>query len=581
MEILHTIDLRLLGGAILVLAGIASSLLARRFGAPLLLVFLVLGLLLGVDGPGGIRYDDTQFTYLVGALALALILFDGGLQTRAAQVKGSVAPSLLLATAGVLATAALTAVAAHYLLGLEPLRAMLLGTVLASTDAAAVFFLLRAGGLHLERRTGSTLELESGANDPVAVFLTIALTGWLAGNATTLPMLIVQIIWAIAAGIALGYAGGRVIVWALNRFNLPAGLHPWLAMSGAVSVFALTNYTGGSGYLAVYLAGIVIANRPVRARNEVMSVQDAATWFAQLMMFLLLGLLATPSRLLDVLWPALGVAAFLMFIARPIAVAACLLPFRYRAGEIGFIAWVGLRGAVGIFLASIPLLAKLPNAWLYFNVAFVVVLTSLLVQGWTLTRAAHWFDVAVPRTDPDTRRVQLDLPGQLDYDLLGYRVPAGSKALDAHSWPLNVRLMMAVREGKVLTAEEAGSLQADDYAYLLAPPNSARRLDWLFVGRDGEGPAQGRFGSFVLPGDVALGELAQFYGLHIPKRFAARSAAQLFDERFDDQPQIGDRLALGPATLIVQAMKGERVAQVGLEFVSLGERLISGGKSRG
>lgn len=578
MEILHTIDLRLLGGALLVLAGIASSLLARRFGAPLLLVFLVLGLVLGVDGPGGIRYDDTQFTYLVGALALALILFDGGLQTRASQVKGSVMPSLLLATVGVLATAALTAFAAHHLLSLEPMRAMLLGTVLASTDAAAVFFLMRAGGLHLERRTGSTLELESGANDPVAVFLTIALTGWLAGNATTLPMLLIQIVWAIIAGVALGYAGGRVIVWALNRFTLPSGLHPWLAMAGAVCVFALTNYIGGSGYLAVYLAGIVIANRPVRARNEVMSVQDAATWFAQLMMFLLLGLLATPSRLLDVLWPALGVAAFLMFIARPLAVAACLLPFRYRAGEIGFIAWVGLRGAVGIFLASIPLLAKLPNAWLYFNVAFVVVLTSLLVQGWTLTRAAHWFGVAVPRGDPDTRRVQLDLPGTLDYDLLGYRVPAGSKALDAQSWPLNTRLMMAVRDGKVLTAEEAGALQPDDYAYLLAPPNSARRLDWLFVGRDGEGPMQGSFGSFALPGNVALGELAQFYGLHIPKRFAARTAAQLFDERFDDQPQVGDRLALGPATLIVRSMKEDRVAQVGLEFISLGERLISGGK---
>lgn len=578
MEILHTIDLRLLGGALLVLIGIASSLLARRFGAPLLLVFLVLGLVLGVDGPGGIRYDNTQFTYLVGALALALILFDGGLQTRASQVKGSVAPSLLLATVGVLATAALTAVAAHYLLGLEPMRAMLLGTVLASTDAAAVFFLLRAGGLHLERRTGSTLELESGANDPVAVFLTIALTGWLAGNAPTVSGLIVQIVWAIVAGVAIGYAGGRVIVWALNRFTLPSGLHPWLAMAGAVCVFALTNYLGGSGYLAVYLAGIVIANRPVRARNEVMSVQDAATWFAQLMMFLLLGLLATPSRLLDVLWPALGVAAFLMFVARPLAVAACLLPFRYRAGEIGFIAWVGLRGAVGIFLASIPLLAKLPNAWLYFNVAFVVVLTSLLVQGWTLTSAAKLFDVAVPRSDPDTRRVQLDLPGTLDYDLLGYRVPAGSKALDAQSWPLKVRLMMAVRDGKVLTAEEAGALQAEDYAYLLAPPNSARRLDWLFVGRDGEGPTQGSFGSFTLPGNVALGELAQFYGLHIPKRFAARTAAQLFDERFDEQPQIGDRLALGPATIIVRAMKDDRVAQVGLEFVSLGERLISGGK---
>ncbi len=581
MDVLHLIDIKLLFGALLVLAGIASSLLARRFGAPLLLVFLVLGLLLGVEGPGGIQYDDAQFTYLAGSLALALILFEGGLQTRASHVRGIVLPSLLLATVGVVITALLTGVAAYFLLDLEPLPALLLGTVIASTDAAAVFFLIRAGGLHLERRTGRTLELESGANDPVAVFLTIAITGWLAGKGATAAEMALQIVVAISYGVALGYLGGRLIVWLLNRYNLPSGLHPWLAMAGAVSVFATTNYLGGSGFLAVYLAGIVVANRPVRARHEVMSVQDAVTWFAQLVMFLLLGLLATPSLLLNVLWPALGVAAFLMFIGRPLAVVLCLLPFRYRPGEVGFIAWVGLRGAVGIFLASIPLLAQLPNAWLYFNVAFVVVLTSLLVQGWTLTRAAHWFDVAVPRSDPDTRRVQLDLPGQLDYDLLGYRVPAGSKALDTANWPLNVRLMMAVRAGRVLTASEAGALQVDDYAYLLTPTGSARRIDWLFIGREGEGAEHASFGSFTLPGDVALGELAKFYGLRIPKRFSGRTAAELFDERFDESAQIGDRLALGPATLIVRTIKDERVVQVGLEFVSLGERLIAGDKDSG
>ena len=581
MDILHHIDLRLLAGALLVLAGIASSLLARRFGAPLLLVFLVLGLLLGVDGPGGIRWDDTRFTYQIGALALALILFDGGLQTKADAVRGVVMPSLVLATIGVMATAALTGAAAWYLLKIEPLEALLLGTVIASTDAAAVFFLLRAGGLHLERRTGSTLELESGSNDPIAIFMTLTLTQWLSGALQDESYFGIGlgIVWGALGGLAFGYLGGRLIVWLLNTLNLPSGLHPWLAMASAVALFALTNTLGGSGYVAVYLAGIVVANRPVRSRNEVMSVQDAVTWFAQLVMFLLLGLLATPSRLLDVMWPALGVAAFLMLVARPLTVALCLLPFRYRPREIGFIAWVGLRGAVGIFLASIPLLARLENAWLYFNVAFVVVLASLTIQGWTLPLAARLFDVAVPRTDPDTRRVQLDLPGQLEYDLLGYRVPAGSKALQAGSWPLNVRLMMAVREGKVMTAEEAGELQAEDYAYLLAPAGSARRLDWLFVGKEGEAEPSQSFGSFTLPGDVALGELAQFYGLRIPKRFSARTAAQLFDERFDDQPQIGDRLALGPATLIVRAMKDDRVAQVGLQFVSLGERLISGGKA--
>lgn len=541
-------------------------------------MFLLLGLLLGVDGPGGIRYSDTRFTYLVGSLALAIILFDGGLRTRAAQVQGSVKPALLLATVGVVATAALTALAASKLLDLPPLEALLLGTILASTDAAAVFFLLRAGGLHLERRTGATLEVESGANDPVAVFLTIGLTLWIAGQQEGgVWAIALSMVWAMAAGLAIGYVGGRTLVAVLNRYNLPSGLHPWLALAGAVALFSLTNLVYGSGYLAVYLAGIVMANRPLRARAEVMSVQDAATWFAQLAMFLLLGLLAAPNKLVNVLWPALAVAALLMFVARPLAVALCLLPFRYRLAEVGFISWVGLRGAVGIFLASIPLLAGLPNASLYFNVAFVVVLASLIVQGWTLSRAAHLFGVAVPRPDPNTRRIQLDLPGQLDYDMVGYRIAAGSAILRGAPLPGRVRLAMVAREGRLLLPDETGVLQAGDYAYYLAPSGRAQRLDWLFAEADDARAAETEtFGSFTLPGDVPLGELAKFYGLAIPPRFANSTAAQLFDERFDEQAQVGDSVTLGRAVLVVRSLREDHVAQVGLRFAGVGERLLSG-----
>ena len=577
MDALHHIDIRLLGYALLVLAGVASSLLARRFGAPLLLVFLVIGMLLGVDGIGGIRFSDTRLTFLIGSVALCIILFDGGLRTRADAVRGSVIPSVVLATAGVLITATLTAIASHYLLDLDVLQSLLLGTVVASTDAAAVFFLIRAGGLHLERRTGSTLELESGANDPMAIFLTTSITVWIAGSEAHSYMgLLWNIVLAIGGGVVFGYAGGRALVWALNRYDLPSGLHPWLAIASALTLFALTNLLGGSGYLAVYIAGVLVANRPVRARADVMAVQDAATWFAQLVMFLLLGLLATPHELLNILWPALGVSAFLMLVARPVAVFACLAPFKYRLGEMGFVSWVGLRGAVGIFLASIPLLAKLPNAWLYFNVAFVVVLTSLVVQGWSLPKAAHFFGVAVPRKDPDTRRVQLDLPGQLEYELLGYRVAPGCRALNPSHWPLNVRLLMVVRDGKIQSAEESGGVQVQDYAYLLAPSASAQRLDWMFVGNDSAEAEGTRFGELVLPGDVALGSLAEFYDLHVPARFRKYTAANLFAERFDDMPQIGDHLGIGPATLTVRATKDDRVSEVGLRLLTLGERLISG-----
>jgi len=586
LESLHAIDLTLLGGALLILAGVASSLLARRFGAPLLLVFLLLGLLLGEDGIGGIRYDDTRFTYLVGALALSVILFDGGLRTRAAQVRGSVVPALVLASVGVVMTAGLTGWAASRLLGLPAMEALLLGTIVASTDAAAVFFLLRAGGLHLQRRSSATLEIESGSNDPAAVFLTVALTTWISGHGAGQAgagalAVVLKLLWAVAMGLGLGYAGGRGIVHVLNRYSLPSGLHPWLALASAVSLFALTNLMGGSGYLAVYLAGIVVANRPVRARADLMSVQDAATWFAQLVMFLLLGLLAAPRELAKVLWPALGVAAFLMFVARPVAVVACLLPFRYRWQEIGFISWVGLRGAVGIFLASIPLLAGLPHARLYFNVAFLVVLASLLVQGWTLARAAHRLGVAVPRADPNTRRIQLDLPGQLEYEMVGYRVAPGSAVLHGAALPGRVRLAMVVREGEVLLPKEAGALRANDYAYFVAPGHQAPRLDWLFAeGFDAREAEQDAFGQFALPGDVPLGELVSYYGLPIPPRYAASTAAQLFDERFDEQAQVGDRIALGPAVLVVRRLDEDRIVQVGLKFSGVGERLITGSPPR-
>ncbi|TAK39244.1 MAG: potassium/proton antiporter [Lysobacteraceae bacterium] len=578
MESLEAIDLRLLGFALLVLAGVASSLLARRFGAPLLLVFLLLGVALGVDGPGGIRFADTRFTYLVGSLCLAIILFDGGLRTRAPQIRGAVGPSVLLATVGVLLTAALTGLAASKLLDLPLLQGLLLGTIVSSTDAAAVFFLLRVGGLHLERRTGATLEVESGSNDPTAVFLTIALTTWLSGDhGTGLATIVLSVVQAAVVGLAMGYGGGRAIVAAFNRLDLPSGLHPWMALSAALALFALTNRLGGSGYLAVYLAGIVVTNRPLRGRHQLVAMQDAITWFAQLIMFLLLGLLSAPHALLPILWPALGVAAFLMFIARPVAVFLCLAPFRYRFGEQVYIAWVGLRGAVGIFLASIPLLANLPNAWMYFNVAFVVVVTSLVVQGWSLAPIAYRLGVAVPRADPNTRRVRLDLPGQLESEMVGYRVAAGSAALHGTALPGQVQLAMVVRDGRILLPAEAGALQADDYAYFITPDEQAPRLDWLFA--DGSAARQAEqetFGSFILPGDVPLGELAQFYGLPLPRRIAGSTAAQLFDERFDREPMVGDRLAIGRAILVVREVREDRASKIGLRFAGVGERLISG-----
>jgi cell volume regulation protein A len=296
MESLHASDWLLLGGAMLVLVGIGSSLVASRFGAPLLLVFLFLGMLVGEDGPVGIAFDNVGLAYGIGSLALAIILFDGGLRTRIAHVRNALAPALMLSTFGVLITALLTALAAMWLLEFTLPQGVLLGAVVASTDAAAVFFLLRANGLHLQRRVGATLEVESGSNDPIAIFLTVMLTTWLASDgAVGSGEMLLSLALQLGIGGITGALGGVALAHALNRLALPAGLHPLLAVAGAIALFAFTNLLGGSGFLAVYLAGLVVGNRPVRAFANVLSVQDAATWLAQLVMFLVLGLLVTPT----------------------------------------------------------------------------------------------------------------------------------------------------------------------------------------------------------------------------------------------------------------------------------------------
>jgi len=567
MEWLARTDTWLLSGALIALLGIGSSLVARRFGAPLLLVFLALGVALGPEGVGFTIAAGSVYT--IGALALAVILFDGGLQTRLAPLRPAILPSLGLATAGVGLTALLTALAAMWLFELGFIEALLLGAVLASTDAAAVFFLLRGAGLALPRRLKGVLEIESGSNDPMAVFLTVLLCSWLAlGEVGSPGALALSLVTQMGLGLLLGVLGGGLIAAGLNRLALPEGLHPLFALAGAVGLFAATNHLGGSGFLAVYVAGLVLGQRPVRAIANVTTVLHAATWLAQGGMFLLLGMLVVPSDLLDVLAPALALAAFLMLLARPAAVAVCLAPFGFPKREIGFVGWVGLRGAVSIFLATLPLLMDLPNATLYFNVAFVVVVTSLLVQGWTLKPAARLFGVALPRREASIRRIELDLPGQLDYELVGYRVGPTSAVLSTNAeLPGWARPAMVVRDEVILLPHEAGPARPGDTAYFLAPPGEVYRLDWLFAEGDEAREAEHEaFGTFSLPGDVPLGELAGFYDLPIPPRYAAHSASAMFAARFESEVRIGDRIGLGGATLVARKVRDGRAVEIGIVF---------------
>ena len=566
MASLDSISIGILFGSLLVLAGILSSLVALRFGAPLLLAFLAVGMLAGEAGPLGIKFDDVELTYTVGSVALGLILFDGGLRTRFQTFRNVIGPAGMLSTVGVLATAALTAPAAVLTLGLSWTEALLMGAVVASTDAAAVFFLLHARGLRLRPRVNATLEVESGVNDPFAIFMTLVLVEILLVGSKPWPEIVTFLLREAILGGLIGYAGARAVVWVLNKLDLPQGLHAPFVATGALVIFALAQTAHGSGFLAVYIAGLVVGNSSTRAHNTVVVFLDAATWLAQIAMFVLLGLLAWPHRLAGAILPGLAVAAALMLIARPAAVFLCLAPFRFSLREKLFMSWVGLRGAVGIFIASIPLLVGVPKAHLYFDVGFIVVLVSLLVQGWTIAPAARRLGVSFPRSDPLPRRVELDLPGQLEQEIVGYPLRANSPYLRRGLLPSWARPTLVVRDEEIFSPAEADPVRVGDYVYLLAPPEKAPALDRFFVDMPPPTTPDPRLlGDFFVAGDVTLGALGEIYGITIGDD-AGISLADHFAARLKRTPRQGDLLPLGTIAVVAHRVTDGRVTSVGLRL---------------
>ena len=567
MASLDTVSIAILFGSLLVLAGILSSLIALRFGVPLLLVFLLVGMLAGEGGPGGLKFDDVRTTYPVGSIALALILFDGGLRTRLTTFRNVLAPSVTLATVGVLITTVLTAPVAKLVLDIGWIQALLVGAVVASTDAAAVFLLINSGGLRLRPRVRAILEVESGTNDPFAVFLALLLVEMLLVGDQSWSHALVTFVRDAVLGCIIGVAGGRIITLVLNRLALAQGLHaPFVAVSALV-VFAFANAVHASGFFAVYLAGLVVGNRQTRAHNSVIVFLDAVTWLAQIVMFVLLGLLVWPQRLADSLFGAVAVALILMLVARPVAVFLCLAPFKFQWREKLFISWVGLRGAVGIFLASIPLLVGLPAAYMFFDVAFVVVLLSLLVQGWTVAFAARKLDISYTRSDPVPRRVELDLPGQLAREIVGYPVPANSPFLRRGLIPNWARPTLVVRNEDILTPAEADPVREGDYVYLLAPPEKAQALDRFFVKMPPPtSPDPRLLGDFFVTGTATLGALAEIYGLQVAADHTEVALADFFTENLGRPAKTGDIVQLGPIALLAHKVEKGRVTTVGLRL---------------
>ncbi|MBX5158547.1 MULTISPECIES: potassium/proton antiporter [unclassified Rhizobium] len=555
----------------LVLLAAFSSLLAFRFGAPLLLLFLMIGLAAGVDGLG-IEFSNNYLAYILGSIALAVILFDSGFGTPMQAFRLAAVPSLALASVGVLITASLFAFAAMWLLNFTWLEGLLLGSIVASTDAAAVFFLLRIGGINIRDKVRSTLEVESGTNDPMAIFLTIALVEVLASGERSAGInigMLAMFVQQMGLGVILGLLGGMMIVLIVSKLDTDRGLTPIFVLALALLVFSFTGAVGGSGFLAVYVAGIYAGNRKMQAIGTIKRFQDGMTWLAQIIMFLVLGLLATPSQFPVIIVPAILLALFLTFVARPLAVWLSLLPFDYTQQEIGFVAWVGLRGAVSILLAIMPILGGLENGQIYFNTAFIIVLVSLLLQGWTIKPVAKKLGLIIPPRIGAVDKVEVDLPGAANHELLSYRVIKDSPVLRGERIPRWATPSLVIRDGKSMRYQYAGRLRENDLVYLFIVPSYSRLLDRLFASRApvDEDDAD-FFGAFALSPARPAADLDAAYGPGLLNETEkGLTIAELMRQRLGGKADYADRVRLGSIILIVRDLdEHDHITSVGMSL---------------
>jgi potassium/hydrogen antiporter len=567
---LEAMYLVILIGTLLVLISAFSSLLAFRFGAPLLLLFLCIGLAAGVDGLG-INFSNASAAYFIGSLALAIILFDSGFGTSIQSFRQAAAPAIALATIGVVFTTLLFALAARFVFDFTWLEALLFGAIVGSTDAAAVFFLLRIGGINIRDKVRSTLEIESSSNDPMAIFLTITLVELIA-NGTPLGEMGVDLLISfglqMGVGLLAGFIGGMIIVSLVNRLNLERGLTPIFVIALSLLVFSATGVAGGSGFLAVYVAGLYAGNRQIRSAPTLKRFQDGMTWLAQILMFLLLGLLATPSQFPAIALPAIAMAVFLIFIARPLAVWLTLLPFDYKREETAFVSWVGLRGAVSILLAILPLLGNLENATTFFNAAFIIVLVSLIVQGWTINPLARRLGLVVPARIGPVDKVELELPGTALHELLAYRVVPDSPVATGERIPRWARPSLVIRDGKSMRYQYAGRLQAGDYVYLFISSRYPRLLDRLFASPL---PVQSDdaefFGEFSIDPQRPAKDLHAAYDIGLAKDELDLSIDALLTKRLGGKAEFGDRVVLKNVEIIVRDVDDQgRITSAGLSL---------------
>ncbi|MFO7566998.1 MAG: potassium/proton antiporter [Enhygromyxa sp.] len=537
------VDGQILVLGLLILLATLSSKVSARIGVPLLVVFVVIGMLAGSEGPGGIAFTDYSLAHGVGTVALILILFDAGLQTSMGALRRTAAPASVLTSFGVLITAGVTGVLASLALDIPLAYGLLVGSIVGSTDAAAVFATLRNSGLHLRSRITSLLEVESGSNDPMAVLLTVGCLEFIRGGIDGATSLLVFFVQQIGFGVVVGWLAGRGLVWLMNQARLSAaGLYPILSLAGALVSFGVTAALGGSGILAVYLTGIVVGNNRVVFQRGVRLFHDGLAWLGQITMFVVLGLLSFPSQVRGAESQGIFIAAVLMLVARPAAVAACLLPFRYDWREIVFVSWAGLKGAVPIILAIYPLMFALEYAESIFNLVFFVVLVSVVIQGWSLGPLARFLDLTVDAPPEPPVTIEVTSLQDVDADIVSYQVKPNARAahrrLDELNLDVDIVVALIVRDRALVVPKGSTELLPGDHVFVTLRPSSRWLVDHVF---SPEGTA---LLVEALDGRATLATLEAEYGLPLPGERDS-TLADALRARLGRPVQKGDEVSFG------------------------------------